>query len=104
MGGSQSVRREVCPHGKLLMSSTFITDFGTVLALSALFIHPNWWLLPFVAVSAALILIMPRLEGWFFTRYRERVIEPEIKGAFPALLLLMFLAGKAQSHAGLPAV
>ncbi len=89
--------------GKLLMSSTFITDFGTVLALSLLFIHPNWWLLPFVGVSAALIVSMPRLEGWFFTRYGERVIEPEIKGAFAALLLLMFLADKAQSHAVLPA-
>ncbi len=89
--------------GKLLMSSTFITDFGTVLALSILFIHPSWWLLPFVGVSAALIVVMPRLEGWFFTRYGERVIEPEIKGAFAALLLLMYLANRAQSHAVLPA-
>jgi Kef-type K+ transport system membrane component KefB len=89
--------------GTLLMSSTFVTDFGTVLALSVVFIHPSLWLLPFVGVSAALIVVMPRLEGWFFARYGKRVIEPEIKGAFAALLLLMFLADKAQSHAVLPA-
>jgi Kef-type K+ transport system membrane component KefB len=89
--------------GKLLMSSTFITDFGTVLALSILFVHPNWWLVAFAGASVALIVVMPRLEGWFFARYGDRVIEPEIKGAFAALLLLMYLANRAQSHAVLPA-
>ena len=34
--------------GKLIMSSTFVTDLGTVLALSVLFITPSWWLVPFV--------------------------------------------------------
>jgi len=85
------------------MSSTFVTDLGTVLALSALFITPNWWLVPFVAVSAALIVVMPRLEDRFFSRYGDRVIEPEIKGAFAALLVLMWLGDKAHSHAVLPA-
>jgi Kef-type K+ transport system membrane component KefB len=89
--------------GKLIMSSTFVTDLGTVLALSALFITPSWWLVPFVATSVALILVMPRLEEWFFGRYGNRVIEPEIKGAFAALLLLMWLGDKADSHAVLPA-
>jgi len=46
---------------------------------------------------------MVRLQPWFFTRYGERVIEPEIKGAVAALLVLMFFAEKAQSHAVLPA-
>ena len=84
--------------GKLLMSSTFVTDLGTVLALSVLFIRPNWWLVPFAGASLALIVVMPRLEGWFFARYGQRVIEPEIKGAFAALLLLMYLANRAQSR------
>jgi len=44
-----------------------------------------------------------RLQPWFFARYGERVIEPEIKGAFAALLVLMFFAERAQSHAVLPA-
>ncbi|MCA1702513.1 MAG: cation:proton antiporter [Actinobacteria bacterium] len=89
--------------GKLIMSSTFVTDLGTVLALSALFITPNWWLVPFVLVSILLLVVMPRLESWFFHRYGSRVIEPEIKGAFAALLVLMWLGEQAQSHAVLPA-
>jgi len=89
--------------GKLLMSATFVTDFGTAAALSALFITPTWWLAPFAAASVVLIVVMPRLEGWFFTRYGNRVIEPEIKGAFAALLLLMWLGEKANSHAVMPA-
>lgn len=89
--------------GKLIMSATFITDLGTVITLSVLFISPNWWLAPFVLVSLTLIWVMPRLEGWFFRRYGDRVIEPEIKGAFAALLVLMWLADQAHSHAVLPA-
>jgi Kef-type K+ transport system membrane component KefB len=89
--------------GQLIMSATFITDLGTVLALSLLFVRPTWWLVPFVAVSVGLIVVMPRLEGWFFSRYGNRVIEPEIKGAFGALLVLMWLGDKAASHAVLPA-
>jgi len=83
--------------GKLIMSSTFITDMGTVLALSVLFISPNWWLVPFVVVSALLIVVMPRLDGWFFARYGDRVTEPEIKGAFAALLLMGIVAVVAGS-------
>jgi len=89
--------------GQLIMSATFITDLGTVLALSLLFVRPTWWLVPFVAVSVGLIVVMPRLEGWFFSRYGNRVIEPEIRGAFGALLVLMWLGDKAASHAVLPA-
>jgi Kef-type K+ transport system membrane component KefB len=89
--------------GQLIMSSTFVTDLGTVLALSLLFIRPTWWLVPFVAASVVLIVAMPRLERLFFARYANRVIEPEIKGAFAALLVLMWLAAKASSHAVLPA-
>jgi Kef-type K+ transport system membrane component KefB len=89
--------------GQLIMSATFVTDMGTVLALSLLFIRPTWWLLPFVAVSVALIAVMPRLDGWFFRRYGDRVTEPEIKGAFAALLVLMWLGDKAASQAVLPA-
>lgn len=89
--------------GKLIMASTFVTDFGTALALSILFISPTVWLLPFIAASAVIILLMRALQPWFFSRYGSRVIEPELKGAFAALFLLMFLAAKAKSHAVLPA-
>ena len=85
--------------GKTIMAATFVTDFGTAAALSALFLTPNLWMIPFVLVSVALIVVMPRLEGWFFARYGNRVIEPELKGAFAALFLLMYLGERAQSHA-----
>jgi Kef-type K+ transport system membrane component KefB len=49
------------------------------------------------------IVVMPRLEQWFFARYGNRIIEPELKGAFAALLVLMWLGDQAQSHAVLPA-
>lgn len=89
--------------GKVIMASTFVTDFGTALALSILFIKPTIWLLPFVGVSAAIILLMRAVQPWFFARYGNRVIEPELKGAFAALFVLMYFAEKAQSHAVLPA-
>jgi Kef-type K+ transport system membrane component KefB len=89
--------------GQLLISSTFVTDLGTVLALSVLFVKPNWWLVPFVVVSAFLIVTMRGLEGWFFARYGDRVVEPEMKGAFAALLVLMWLGAKANAEAVLPA-
>jgi Kef-type K+ transport system membrane component KefB len=89
--------------GKVIMASTFVTDFGTALALSILFIKPTIWLVPFVAVSVAIILLMRALQPWFFARYGNRVIEPELKGAFAALFVLMYFAEKAQSHAVLPA-
>jgi Kef-type K+ transport system membrane component KefB len=89
--------------GQLLISATFVTDLATVIALSVLFVTPTWWLVPFVVVSVALIVVMRRLERWFFARYGDRVIEPEVKGAFAALLILMWLADMAHAEAVLPA-
>ena len=89
--------------GKQLMSATFVTDFGTAAALSVLFIRPTLWIVPFLAVSVILVLGLPRISPWFFRRYGNRVIEPEIKLVFAALFLLMWLGDRASSHAVLPA-
>lgn len=89
--------------GKMLMASCFVTGLGTALALSLLFAELTWWLVPFVVVSGAVVLLMPRLHPWFFARYGNRVIEPEIKGAFFVLFMLMFLGQMARSHPVLPA-
>lgn len=89
--------------GKLLMSATFVTDLCTALALSAIFIKPNIWFPVFLLVSLALILALPRVAPWFFGRYGDRVIEPEIKLVFAALLVLMVLADASNGHAVLPA-
>ncbi|HET9780393.1 MAG TPA: cation:proton antiporter [Candidatus Dormibacteraeota bacterium] len=89
--------------GKIIMAATFVTDLCTVLALSALFITPNPFLVLFVVVSVGCIVAMVVLERWFFGRYGDRVIEPEIKGAFFVLFLLMWVAQLAHSQAALPA-
>jgi Kef-type K+ transport system membrane component KefB len=89
--------------GKLLMSATFVTDLCTALALSAIFIKPNLWFPVFLAVSVLLILALPRIAPWFFGRYGDRVIEPEIKLVFVCLLVLMVLADESNGHAVLPA-
>lgn len=89
--------------GKLLMSACFVTDLGTALALSAIFITPNVWFPLFLLVSVGLIVLLPKLAPWFFGRYGNRVTEPEIKIVFACLLLLMVLADQAHGHAVLPA-
>jgi Kef-type K+ transport system membrane component KefB len=89
--------------GKMIMASTFVTDFSTALALSLLFLHPNWLLLVFIGVSTLLIVLVPRISPWFFRRYGERVTEPEIKLIFATLFIMMLVGEIGQSHAVLPA-
>ena len=89
--------------GKLIMSACFVTDMCTVIALSAIFIKPTVWFPVFVLVSVAVIVALPRLAPWFFSRYGDRVIEPEIKLVFVVLFVLMVLGDLADSQAVLPA-
>ena len=89
--------------GKLLMGACFVTDLGTALALSAIFIKPNAWFPVFLVVSIGLIVGLPKVAPWFFGRYGDRVIEPEIKLVFACLFGLMVAADAAKGHAVLPA-
>ena len=89
--------------GKLLMSATFVTDLCTAIALSVIFITPNLWFPVFLVVSVALIVLLPKIAPWFFGRYGDRVIEPEIKLVFFVLFVLMVLADASNGHAVLPA-
>ncbi len=89
--------------GKRLMAATFVTDFGTAAALAILFITPTIWIVPLVGASVLLIVGLPLLAPWFFGRYGNRIIEPEIKLVFASLFLLMWLGDRAHSHAVLPA-
>jgi Kef-type K+ transport system membrane component KefB len=89
--------------GKRLMSATFVTDIATVAGLTILFVKPTLWVIPFALVSVMLIAALPRVATWFFGRYGNRVIEPEIKLVFAALFLLMWLGSRANSQAALPA-
>jgi Kef-type K+ transport system membrane component KefB len=89
--------------GKRLMSATFVTDIATVAGLTVLFVKPTLWVIPFVLVSVLLISGLPTMSPWFFGRYGNRVIEPEIKLVFASLFLLMWLGERANSQAALPA-
>jgi Kef-type K+ transport system membrane component KefB len=89
--------------GKILMAATFITDLGTTLALTLLFLEFNLFTLLFLIISAFLIFLVPRVYPWICRRYGERVIEPEIKFLFLVLVIFMFFAKVGASHAILPA-
>ncbi|MEX2253773.1 MAG: cation:proton antiporter [Thermoleophilaceae bacterium] len=89
--------------GKLLMGACFVTDLGTALALTAIFITPNAWFPVFIVVSVGLMVLLPKIAPWFFRRYGDRVIEPEIKLVFLCLFVLMVLADASNGHAVLPA-
>ncbi len=88
--------------GKRIMAATFVTDILTVLGLSVLFVTPNVWILPFAALSVLAIWGLPRMAPWFFGRYGDRIIEPEIKLVFAVMFVLMYLGGRASSQAVLP--
>ena len=90
--------------GKLIMSACFVTDMGTAIALSAIFIKPNAWFPVFlVGLDRPDRAACRKIAPWFFGRYGDRVIEPEIKLVFVCLFVLMVLADAAKGHAVLPA-
>ena len=91
--------------GKLLMSSTFITDMGTALALSIIFIKPTLYTLVFVAVSIVVIIFATKFSHLVFDnpRLKNKVVEPEIKYVFLLLLAFMYFAQIGEGQAVLPA-
>ena len=89
--------------GKQMMSACFVTNMCTVIALSAIFIKPTAWLAVFLVASVALLVALPKLSPWFFGRYGNRVIEPEIKLVFVILFVMMVLGEQAHVQAVLPA-
>jgi Kef-type K+ transport system membrane component KefB len=91
--------------GKMLMSSTFITDMGTALALSVIFIKPTWYTLLFYVVSIVIIAGASLFSHHLFNHsaFKNKVVESEIKYIFLLLLVLIFFANLGGGHAVLPA-
>ena len=89
--------------GKLILAACFITDLGTVLALGGLFASYGWLLLVFATVSAATLVLLPRLLRLAIRYFGHRVSEPEIKLLLVVLFGLGGLATGAGSEAVLPA-
>ena len=91
--------------GKIIMASTFITDMGTALALSIIFIKPTLYTAVFLAVS---VLVIVGAVGFSHRvlehpRLRNKVIEPEIKYIFLLLFVFIYFAKLGDGHAVLPA-
>jgi Kef-type K+ transport system membrane component KefB len=91
--------------GKKIMSATFITDMGTALSLSVLFINPTLYTLLFIGVSTVLILIFYKYSFYVLSnpRWANKIIEPEIKFIFFILLMFIYFAKLGEGHAVLPA-
>ena len=91
--------------GKIIMASTFITDMGTALALSIIFIKPTLYTAVFLAVSVIVIVGAVSFSQRVLEhpRLRNKVIEPEIKYIFVMLLVFIYFANLGDGHAVLPA-
>ncbi len=91
------------PTGKLILSACFVTDLGTALALSLLFVRPNEYIFLLIAAIIAATLALPRLFDWLFARLKGRAGEPEIKLLLFGVVILGAAAQLAGSQAVLPA-
>jgi Kef-type K+ transport system membrane component KefB len=91
--------------GKLLMAATFVTDMGTALALSIIFIKPTIYTLVFISVSLNVIYFADKFSHKVFgsKTLKNKVIEPEIKYVFLLLIAFMYFAQLGDGHAVLPA-
>jgi Kef-type K+ transport system membrane component KefB len=91
--------------GKIIMASTFITDMGTALALSIIFIQPTLYTAVFLVVSVIVIVGAVGFSHRVLEhpRLRNKVIEPEIKYIFVLLLIFIYFANLGDGHAVLPA-
>jgi len=91
--------------GKLIMASTFITDMGTAIALSVLFIKPTLYTAIFILVSFCVIYLAGNFSHYVLhnPKLKNKVIEPEIKYIFLLLFMFMFFANIGEGQAVLPA-
>jgi Kef-type K+ transport system membrane component KefB len=91
--------------GKLIMASTFMTDMGTAVALSVLFVRPTLYTAVFILVSLCVIYFAGNFSHYVFhnPKLKNKVIEPEIKYIFLLLFMFMFFANIGEGQAVLPA-
>jgi len=89
--------------GKIILAACFINDIGTVLALGLIFANYNFYLLLFVVVTIAAVVVLPWIVPWLFKRISGKASEPEIKFLFLVLFGLGGLANLGKSEAVLPA-
>ena len=89
--------------GKLILSACFVTDLGTAIALSVLFIHPNIFIIFMIIALTVAVLLLPTGLPWVFDKLKGKSGEPEVKITLLIVVLLGISAEIAGSHAVLPA-
>ncbi|HLM70721.1 MAG TPA: cation:proton antiporter [Thermoplasmata archaeon] len=89
--------------GKLILSACFITDLGTALALSVLFLRPNEYIFLLIAAIAASAWLAPKIFAPLLRYLKGKVGETEVKVIFFSVILLGAVAQLAGSQAVLPA-
>src|SRR5205809_995592 len=65
--------------GKLILAACFVTDLGTVLALGGFFANVGAPLIVFVAVSIAVLALLPATLRFVIGTFGHRVSAPELK-------------------------
>src|SRR5947209_3067973 len=93
----------VTDYGKTVLAACFVTDLGTVVALGLIFAPFTIKTLIFLAVGAAVFVVLPWLTPRFFRMYGNRPSELETKFLLFCLLGMGALAAWADSEAVLPA-
>ncbi len=89
--------------GKIVLSSCFITDLGTAVALSTLFTRPNILLIGLVAGLVASAIFVPKILKFAFRHFKTRTGEPDVKLLMFLVVALGAMAQAAGVHAVLPA-
>lgn len=91
------------PFGKGLLAACFVNDLATVIGLGILFSPFTLKTLVFVAVSVAILAVLPWITPRFFKRYGDRPSELETKFLLLVLFGLGAVALWASSEPVLPA-
>jgi Kef-type K+ transport system membrane component KefB len=89
--------------GKVILSSCFITDLGTAIALSVLFTGPNPLFFVVIAAIGLLAWLLPKYLDQVLRKLRGRTGEPSVKIVLLLVIALGALAEQAGIHAILPA-
>lgn len=91
------------PIGKLILAACFVNDLGTVVALGLLFTSFETWFWIFVAVTAIVLVLLPRVTPAYLKEVNAHASEPEVKYLHLVLLGLAYVAVRGGSEGVLPA-
>jgi Kef-type K+ transport system membrane component KefB len=89
--------------GSLILSACFITDLGTAVALSLLFVQPNYNIIFLIIALIIVTIYGPRFINWMLKGIRGRGGEGDVKFLLVFIVGLGVLAEIAGVHAVLPA-